>query len=192
MRLVLVPLKQELKSLISVLNGVEENSDGYKYKDLQFVVGGLGKLKFSLNTYKYSLKYQPERVYAVGSCGSLKELEPLEVVFVHKVIEHDFRSSFMEPPEYINNSSEFTDLKRVSCASGDVDIVTDEAKKGLLSKVNADIVTWESAGFFSAFDYLEVPYAEIRVITDCANESVGEDFKKNLSLGMQKIGMLFK
>ncbi len=53
-------------------------------------------------------------------------------------------------------------------------------------------MTWESAGFFSAMSEFSIPYAEIRVVTDLANEGVGEDFKRNLSLGMKEVGDLFK
>lgn len=193
MRLVLAPLKKELESLVSVLNGGEKNAEGYLYKDLQFVVGGLGKVDFAISTIKYTNLYKPTEVFAVGSCGSLKaDLSPLDLVVVEKVIEHDFDMSFFKISELMSSSKNFPDLKRVTCASGDKSILSSSDKASLLEKVSADIVTWESAGFFKAAISLGVPFTEVRVITDAADDGALKDFKKNLSLGMQKIGQLFK
>ncbi len=192
MKLVLVSLEQELKHLVSVLSGAKENTNGYSYKDYQFVLGGMGKLNFALNTCKYTQLYKPEKLYALGSCGGLKAFNILEVVVVASVVEHDFESLFFKKPMYTSSSKDFIHLKRVFCASGDKDIVTQKDKNRLLESFDADIVTWESAGFFKAAHMLKIPFVEIRVVTDMANTEIKKGFKKNLSLGMQKIGKLFK
>lgn len=192
MKLVVVPLKKELNSLISVLDGVEKNDHGYQYKENQFVVGGLGKVNFALNTYKYGILYEPTEIFAAGTCGALKSLNEFEVVVVEKVVEYDFESSFLDCPEFISDTKNFPDLKRVICASGDKDIVINEAKARLVEGITADIVTWETAGFFNAAHMLRKPFTEIRVVTDKADDSTQDSFIKNLSLGMRKIGVLFK
>ncbi len=192
MKLVLVPLKKELDSLVSVLNGAEKTKNGFSYKDFQFVVGGLGKVNFAVSTMKYINKYKPMEVFAVGSCGALSKLDLLELVVVNKVLEYDFCSSFFPTPELNVDSKSFLNLKRVVCASGDKDVITNQDKAALFEKISADVVTWETAGFFKAMRSFKIPFTEIRVVTDFADVEAEKDFKKNLSMGMQKLGGLFK
>ena len=63
--------------------------------------------------------------------------------------------------------------------------MSEKDKIDLIQKTQADVVNWESAGFFKAMSYFDVPYFEYRVVSDLANESGDQDFLKNLEEGMQ-------
>lgn len=193
MKLALVPLKAELKALVAVLPGVSKNEHGYLYKDMQFVVGSLGKVSFAVSTMKYANLFQPEEVFAFGSCGALTEgVKPLDLVAVSKVVEHDFKSTFLNQPELSCESVLFENLRRVTCASGDQDVLSRELKDRIFGETGADVVTWESAGFFKACRALGVPFTEVRVVTDLANEAGAADFKENLVEGMGLLGNFLK
>lgn len=198
MNLVLVPLKKELTFFLEGLNGVQKNDLGWTYKnsrdkDWQFVVAGLGKVNFALNTYKYVESLKPYEVFTIGSCGALtKNLKALDVVEVSEVVEHDFESSFLKPPILKNERTlSPCSLTQALCASGDRDVLKAEEREALQIKTNADIVTWESAGFFKAMKHFEQSYAELRVVTDLADEGGVEAFQENLKAGMQKLQKVF-
>lgn len=198
MNLVLAPLKKEMQFFLEGLKGVEKNELGWTYKnsrgkDWHFVVGGLGKVNFALNTYKCVEKLKPYEVFAIGSCGALSgNLKPLDCVEVSKVIEHDFKSSFLKTPEIKNERTlSPCSITQVVCASGDKDILKKEEREQLYKNTGADIVSWESAGFFKAMSHFEQSYAELRVVTDLADEGGVEAFQENLNLGMQSLQKMF-
>ena len=198
MNLCLIPLKKELTFFLEGLKGVQKNDLGWMYKnsrgkDWQFVIGGLGKVNFALSTYKYVSALNPYEVFVVGSCGAISsDLKPLDTVEVTTVVEHDFKSSFLKPP-IIKNERTLSpcSLTQVLCASGDKDVLKFEEREELKDKTQADIVTWESAGFFKAMRHFEQSYAELRVVTDLADEGGVEAFEENLKAGMQRLQKQF-
>lgn len=190
-RLIITPLKKELTSLVSVLNGIEKNEYGYLYQDTQLVVGGMGSKKFIKRILKYKEMFSPEEIIVAGSCGSLKDLEVMDIVEVTSVLERDPETQKVEEGKIESNFRLFPDLKAVCCVSGDGNIL-DKNSKAKLEDCEAEVVTWETASFFKVMRELNMPFSEVRVVTDLADEQGLESFKENLHSGMQKIGLLLK
>ena len=72
-------------------------------------------------------------------------------------------------------------------ASGDEDIVDKVRKKNLHQATGAIAVAWEGAGGARACRFNDVPFVEVRGITDAADESASSDFEENLAAAMGNI-----
>ena len=128
-RLIIAPLKKELTSLVSVLNEVVKNEHGYLYKETQFVVGGMGSKRFIKSILKYKEAFSPEEIIVVGSCGSLKDLEVLDVVEVTSVLERDPETQEIRDSKIDSGFKFFQDLKAVCCVSGDGNVLDKNSKE---------------------------------------------------------------
>lgn len=72
-------------------------------------------------------------------------------------------------------------------ASGDEDVLSMNRAQELHNKTSAHAVAWEGAGGAKASKLLNLPFLEIRSITDLCNENTPQDFQKNLSLCMHNL-----
>lgn len=205
--LILSPLKFELDGLLNDLK-----QQGHKAVPsaqgpltvfevdelgLKLSLAGHGKTQFAIQTQFLIDQIKPDAVFCVGCAGALsRQLEIGDVVIAEQTIEHDFREKFRPRPE-----PEFAgDLKWLEkarslaaanpnlhigkIASGDEDIVDASRAQELAKQTNALAVAWEGAGGARACLFNQVPFLEIRGITDNADHSAVLDFKKNLQVAM--------
>ena len=75
-------------------------------------------------------------------------------------------------------------------ASGDEDIVTHIRAEELQKQTNALAVAWEGAGGARAARFNNLPFIEVRGITDNARDDVPQSFSANLPVAMSNIGMV--
>jgi adenosylhomocysteine nucleosidase len=75
-------------------------------------------------------------------------------------------------------------------ASGDEDVIELERGVELAVLTGAIAVAWEGAGAARACVLTEVPWLEVRGITDTADHTASSDFHINLELAMCNIAML--
>jgi adenosylhomocysteine nucleosidase len=75
-------------------------------------------------------------------------------------------------------------------ASGDEDVVGVKRRRELHQQTGALAVAWEGAGGARACKFSEVPYVEIRAITDIANDNAADDFRSNLEIAMKSLASL--
>jgi len=77
-------------------------------------------------------------------------------------------------------------------ASGDEDIIDSTRRLELQKQTGAQVVAWESAGLARACRQKNIPWAEIRMVSDlCDTESIN-NFHSTLSKGMPQIAHLLQ
>jgi adenosylhomocysteine nucleosidase len=79
-----------------------------------------------------------------------------------------------------------------SIASGDEDIIEAARRAELRTETEAAAVAWEGAGGARACRFHDVPYVEIRGISDSASESAPDEFRANLDLSMRNVAALVR
>jgi adenosylhomocysteine nucleosidase len=72
-------------------------------------------------------------------------------------------------------------------ASGDEDVIEAERGTSLHQSTGALAVAWEGAGGARACAFSNVPFIEIRGITDAANHDAPADYDNNLELAMSNV-----
>lgn len=202
-RLVVSPLRWEYDLLVQSLKELGYESQKSKnitvFEDLNsiYAYGGHGKVDFALNTYHY-LKEHSEigEVLAVGACGALnQDLNPGDVVIGVQTIEHDYREKSRSRPKFSPHPhwlAEIKDKLTSHCffgviASGDEDIISRIQAFELHRRTGADVVAWEGAGGARACRLAQVPYMEIRGVTDRAGRGASKEFKNNLPHTMRNL-----
>ena len=214
-KLVVIPTKNEctlfLKKCIELDYEYVEAQYGkltcYELAQLQVVValGGLGKAQFGVQT-----QYLIDRieglgaVLCVGASGCLNtNYAAGDVVVGTKTVEHDIQKhSRMMIPEFASDVLLIEIFKSLTTkdrsysvhfgvvASGDEDIMTTKRKAEVRERTGADVVAWEGAGGARACHFSDVPFAEIRGVTDFANHQAEDDFFKHLENVMGNLAEL--
>lgn len=213
--LVLCPLPLELKFLLEHLSekkiAYTEKQVGplkvYECKELNWLmaVGGHGKTQFAVHTQ--FLIHQLEFIEAVicaGCAGGLApEVKVHDLVIAEKTVEHDFQLRFFKrpDPEFPADKGLIEKLRQAKSqgeekfsvhfgivASGDEDIVDKERGQELITQTGAMAVAWEGAGGARACKLNQLPYVEVRGITDGADSNVFHDFEKDLKIVMSNVG----
>ncbi len=204
-KLFLAPLKAEL----SILSQTFQQK--WKHESLQIkahhilffpqpniymAVGGLGKVNMALKT-QFWLSNLPdiELMACVGCAGSLdSSLRVGDLVVASKTVEHDYKQVFFQkpPPEFpiAKEWKMFLDLEKyphahhVPIASGDEDVLSAERRREIAQQTGAKAVAWEGAGAARACGLSNIPFCEIRAITDDSSTDLKQDFTKNLNHAM--------
>jgi len=195
-------LKKEIKTKISTIGKIETVE--IPSLNAHLMVGGHGKVQYAVQT-QYAINYikDCELVICAGAAGSLnKELNVGDVVVGEATIEHDYNIKFgSEPPslpsfngdiETINKIKSLTKTYSFSIqygkiASGDEDIVSNKRANEIAVKTNALCVAWEGAGGAKATQFNNIPFIEIRGITDSADKLAASDFYKNVNIALGNI-----
>jgi adenosylhomocysteine nucleosidase len=168
--------------------------------------GGGGKVQFAVQT-QHLLDAHPgwELVICAGAAGGLAdELATGDVVVATTTIEHDYSNKFSQRPRprfdgapgaiaSLRQAASALDAFQVhfgAVASGDEDVVNDERRQALRQLTGALAVAWEGAGGARACAFSNVPYVEMRGVTDAANHDAPADFEANLEVAMGNIATL--
>lgn len=213
--LIMVPTKLEQDGLLAALGEAglaqEEitigthNATSFPEVGLVVALGGLGKVQFAVQT-----QYLIDRVeglavvLCVGAAGALAPgLRHGDVVVATETVEHDIRK-FSRPlvPRFESDGTlrdEFASLARElrafdihfgPIASGDEDIMSDIRKQELREQTGAVAVAWEGAGGARACQFSNIPYLELRGITDSAGDTAESEFFTNLERVMANLAEL--
>ncbi len=176
--------------------------------ELGFIVveGGLGKVQFGVQAQHAIDAGGPwEAVICAGVGGALSEVvAPRDVVVGTETVEHDIRNNFGPPmiPRYLAGAALVERFRNAApsqaafsvhfgpIASGDEDIVGSQRRMELHQQTGALAVAWEGAGGAHASQFSDVPYIEIRAISDSANNAAVEDFIANLEPAMRNLAAL--
>jgi adenosylhomocysteine nucleosidase len=189
MVLILTPLPAERRALAESLT---------LPASVHLAVGGHGKVQFALITQQLILQLRPQLVVCAGTAGALAaEIRALDVVVGESVIEHDFRSAFVRGPQprFAADERALTALREAggprvhfgTIASGDEDIVDRARRVALNAQTGALAVAWEGAGLARACRLHDVPFIELRAISDAADSSAARDFAVNLRTAMGRL-----
>lgn len=197
MILVLTPLALEHSALNQALEGTP---------NLQVLIGGHGKVQFALSTQLLIQKYEPKLVICAGAAGALiEDLNPGDIVVGEHTIEHDYNLRFISRPlpEFPAHLTTLETLKRRQnnievpihfgrLASGDEDIMDQERAQAVRKLTDAIAVAWEGAGGARAAKLHNVPFIEIRAITDGADLTAARDFKAHIQSSMKNLAEVIK
>lgn len=201
------PLKSEMKPLVAGLKkrglSLEKAQNQGQWfwqspeKAWVLAVGGHGKTQFGLQTqFHFDYFKKVDHIICLGAAGGL-QCEVLDLVCATDIFEHDYKELFtaQKPPLHKVDEKTLKHLETSGClfgriASGDEDIVTKERAEELIKETEATAVAWEGAGGARVAAFNNIPYTEIRGITDNARESVAQSFQTNLPLVMDKLAEL--
>ncbi len=178
------------------------SAEYYPVLDLSIASGGLGKAQFAVQTQYLIDTAQWDLVICAGAAGALAEgLAVGDVVIGTETVEHDIRNLFGLPhlPRFAGSkvlleqcraAFQSTPVCRVHfgpIASGDEDIADPKRRKALHGKTGALAVAWEGAGGARACKFSEVPFVEIRGVTDSADTLAPLTFLLNLKRAMKNV-----
>lgn len=174
--------------------------------DLLVARGGHGKTQFGVQT-QHLLDHAPgvEAVICVGAAGALSgELAVGDVVIATETVEHDYMQRFSAHPlpRFAGDAGLLAALRGLVLhglcfslhfgivASGDEDIIALERAAALRQATEACAVAWEGAGGARACRFSEIPFLELRGITDTADHTAPADFYANLRGAMANAAVL--
>lgn len=213
--LLICPLEKEVRPLLGAFASLGFNAETdtslklpvFRIPAKGFVIarGGHGKTQFGIQTqYLITHLRDLDGVICVGAGGGLApHLKVGDVVIAEKTIEHDYTERFFPRPrpEFLAHPS-LLDRFRVrehrfdfdvhygSVAGGDEDIVDLLRAEELHLSTSSLAVAWEGTGGARAALFNELPFLEIRAITDNARDSVEDSFAKNLGRCMKNVAEL--
>lgn len=211
--LIVIPTKLEMDCFLRGCNDAGLNHkisvlgryDVIEYPQINtgVALGGLGKVQFGVQTqYFIHQADYPDAVLCIGASGALSaEISLGDIVIATETVEHDIKNKLGRPliPRFRSNEIMVTEFKKMAekkrsfrlhfgaVASGDEDIMDDTRREELKSKTGALAVAWEGAGGARACRVSDVPFIEVRGITDFANPGAGNDFFKNLETVMKNL-----
>jgi adenosylhomocysteine nucleosidase len=168
--------------------------------------GGVGKAQFALHTqHLVDAGSGWGLVICAGAAGALAdELAVGDVVAATVTIEHDYNNKFVvrPKPRFEGDPQLLAGLEQAAptvagfkvyfgpVASGDEDIVDHERRAVLRQETETLAVAWEGAGGARACAFSQVPFVEVRGITDTADHNAPTSFETNLALAMGNIARL--
>ncbi len=208
--LVVTPLQSELDHLAEALGDSSSRAIGkiearsFRGGEVLLAIGGHGKAQFAVRT-QYMLDELPDvrLVICAGVAGGLSANVGVRDVVVGTVTtEHDFRNhDNRQQPSFSGDPESITNLKRAydsaetaftlhfgTIASGDEDIVDAARARMLADATGAIAVAWEGAGGARACEFTEVPYLELRGVSDLADSDFVGAFARNLPVAMTNVG----
>ena len=216
MILIITPLKNEYKILCNAFSQknitIKDKFIGKlkcsKMADLNtlIAVGGHGKTQFGIQSqYFIDHSEKCKLIICAGAAGSLNEnLNIGDIVIGEKTIEHDYDIKFGAAPLPIFSGHKETieKFKKLSgtypfsthygiIASGDEDIISNKRAKEISSNTGALCVAWEGAGGAKAAKFNQIPYLEIRCVTDSADKSAPINFENNINIAISNFAKVY-
>jgi adenosylhomocysteine nucleosidase len=163
--------------------------------------GGTGKAQFALQTQHLIDNGRGwELVICAGAAGALADSLTIgDVVAGRTTVEHDYVNKFNERPlpRYEGSPQAIARVEALSTierqafkvrvgtiASGDEDVVDVVRSRELRQQTGGLAVAWEGAGGARACRFNNMPYLELRGITDTADHAAPADFEANLEAAM--------
>ncbi|MBL8046923.1 MAG: 5'-methylthioadenosine/S-adenosylhomocysteine nucleosidase [Anaerolineales bacterium] len=171
--------------------------------NLTVTVGGVGKAQYALQTQHALDTGGPwTGMVCAGTAGALAdELRIGDVVVATRTIEHDFKYRLIDRPTPFFDGSPtlLAALHQVPAnghpfavhfgkvASGDEDIASAERRAELRQDTQALVAAWEGAGGARVAEFNQLPFVELRGVSDAANQDAPQAFAQNLTAAMQNL-----
>lgn len=168
--------------------------------------GGLGKAQFAVQTQHLMDSYSGwNLVICLGTAGALiKGVSVGDIVVATETVEHDFHDNNGKPlpPRFRGAGTILSELQFLTSdintfqihfapvASGDEHVMDIDRRKAVHSLTGAFAVAWEGAGGARACQFSNIPFVEIRGVTDFADNNAVSDFETNMESVMDNITVL--
>ncbi len=214
---VLTPMVGEFDALAAALatqglNGTERTIGrlkGISYADSGLILaqGGHGKARFGVRT-QHVIDHLSDigLVVCAGAAGGLSSaLSVGDVVVATGTVEHDYRERFVSRPlpQFEGHEPSRAALQDAALsleganklyfglvASGDEDIVEPGRADELHQSTGALAVAWEGAGGAKACEFSNIPFLEVRGITDLSNDGSLANLRMNLPSAMTNVAIV--
>ena len=213
----IIPTDSEFDSFVNAMRELEYrpipakvgrlNCLSYWNGSLLVAQGGLGKVDFAIRTLHVLENAPPlAGVICLGTCGSLSpDLAIGDVVIATETIEHDFNRKLTEGPipKFDSDPALLSRLHSTDIAlpnnasiifgpiaSGDEGIDSSARSRELMNRTGGIAVAWEGAGGAKACAFTNVPYIEIRCVSDLADENAMTDFRQNIPAAMMNLARI--
>ena len=179
--------------------------DAISYRDgnILLVQGGLGKVEFAVHTqHVLDQLSDVEGIICAGVADALSDTLAIgDVVVATRTVEHDFnwKAHPASLPAFDGYSSYLSTLADLGIedwpfrlhfgpiASGDEAIIDEKRARELHKVTGALAVAWEGAGGARAAAFSDVPYLEIRAISDGADDEARSVWCENLPSAMMNV-----
>lgn len=165
--------------------------------------GGAGKAQFAVQAlHLLDACMDWNLAICAGAAGGLVEgLSIGDVVEATTTVEHDYNNKFSQrsAPKFEGAQTVIAALQRAVwlpnsfrvhfgvVASGDEDVIETQRRRTLQQSTGALVVAWEGAGGARACVFSNVPFVEIRGVTDTANHNAASDYEMNLEVAMSHV-----
>ena len=214
--LIVTPLQQEYEALAGGLRErgwrAEErqagrlSADYFPELDLVMSRGGIGKAQFAVQAQHLIEQIgQVRLLICAGSAGALDEGVAIgDLVAGSATVEFDYLAKFFPgpPPSFPGDEQTIRTLLALPLAalpctlhvgpiaSGDETILDRARAEEVRAKTGALANGWEGAGGARAATFNEVPYLELRGISDNADHTAAADFPTNLARALDNLAAL--
>ena len=149
-------------------------------------------------------------VVCAGTCGRLDgTLSVGDVVVGTQTVEHDFNRgmaliklplpTFEGEAVLIEALREVSERRNLPCnlrfggiASGDEGVASEKRIRELVESTGAVVVAWEGAGGARAAQLSELPFLEIRGISDGAGDNAFEEFWANIPIAVGNVAAIVR
>lgn len=215
-KLIVTPMQEELDFLLQSCTKQGFNAESatvgrlpvVRLPDLGVTLaqGGLGKVQFAVQTqHLLDTCSDWDLIICAGAAGALAdEVSVGDVVVATTTVEHDYNVKFNDHPlpKFDGAGAAIADLRSVSqsvkafsvhfgpIASGDEDVVETDRKREIYESTGALAVAWEGIGGAKACAFSDLPFIEIRGVTDTADHNAASDFEQNLEIAMSSLATL--
>ncbi len=214
---VITPVAEELEVLTGVFDrlwGSHGTRDvgrlqvaDYHSRGVILCEGGLGKAQFAVTTqHLMDNLASPGLVVCAGVAGSLTTSARIgDVIVGTATVEHDFNPRALDShlPEFEGSARHLAALREARIAergefrvrlgriaSGDEAIMDSDRARELRALTGALAVAWEGAGGARAATFSQVPYVEVRGISDMADHEAVDTWKANRPYAMRNVASL--
>ena len=210
--LVITPIEEEFHVLSGVLRelGGEDEPVPFDHATARsfyqgrvlLLQGGLGRAEFGVHT-QHSLDTLEEvgGVVCADVAGALDESLALgDVVVATETVEHDFNWPRGERPRFEGHGPFIDAIQDADIqtggafsihfgpvASGDEGINDIDRAREIRDGTGALAVAWEGAGGARAARFSEVPWLEVRGISDLADNNANSEWKGNVPRAMRNV-----
>ena len=173
--------------------------------------GGLGKTQFGVQTQHLLDNLSGiDAVVCAGTSGALSDtLDRGDVVIAAQTVEHDFNRGSalitLPLPTFPGDAALIDALRALASrkafpftlhfggvASGDEGVANRARAQEISDATGAIAVAWEGAGGARAAQLAEIPFLEIRGISDGAGESALEEFWQNIPSTIRNVALIVR
>ncbi len=160
-----------------------------EHENYVFAISSVGKVSAAMMLTKVLEKYPITTILNIGLAGSLSpHLTFGDVVLVTHTVEHDGiiegddEAQKRLYPLFQLTTVEHPELKQGVLVTGDQFVNSWSVRENLQAK-GGQLVDMEGAALAKVAHHYQIPLIALKVISDHANESAGDDFETNLHTG---------
>lgn len=173
-----------------IVTALEDEAQGLE--DFAPVVHtGIGKVNACINLYAAIIKHQPELVINYGTAGGISDLNGLHKVVHFVQVDMDVRG--LDFPRGVTPLMGENLPIKTGLVLGTGDSFITNAEKQLEGlNIEIDLVDMEGYALKKVCKHHGVAFESYKFISDAANESAGEDWKKSVKNGTEIFADLLK